>query len=106
MEISKDPGCRALHILGPIILIHLKGEYFIKRKPFCYLIMVNVVNDHIPPEEWNGGLTDWQVCHCGCLFVIAKLSPSSSPSWTELVLLSVLYQPPATHPPGICSSMT
>ena len=39
------------------------------------------------------------------VLAFAKLSPSSGFGWTELVLLSVLYQP-ATHPPGIVSNAT
>jgi len=39
------------------------------------------------------------------LLQIAKLSPSSSFSWAELALLSVLYHPP-TQPPGIGANTT
>ena len=35
---------------------------------------------------------------------VAKVSPSSSFSWTKLALLSLYYQP-ASHPPGIVSNM-
>jgi hypothetical protein len=34
------------------------------------------------------------------IFLFAKLSPSSSSSWTELALLSLLYQPATSHPPA------
>ena len=41
----------------------------------------------------------WKMSYKSVNFVIfAKLSPSSSSSWTEVVLLSVLYQPPGIVP--------
>jgi hypothetical protein len=32
------------------------------------------VAEHIPPEDWTGGLFDWQVCHCGCPVILSFLS--------------------------------